>query len=705
MATIVVWHKEEIILKNKIISLVLLLLLAFNNLGAITFAKEDIQAVQTEAHRYPDYAKMYVGEDKFEGFNRKMFNLNRKLNKFVARPVHILWSSIMPKYGMDRIKNAYNNIEYPKRLASCIIQRDGEGIKKETVRFLTNSTIGLGGLFDPAEKIFKVKPTNENMEQALCKCKMCSGSYLVMPCLNACTPRSLCGRALEAALDPSVYLATPLTALVKFGLMVNRTSYMQPLAKMIESDYADPYDIQKKLYGMENYIRNSNLDRKDLLTTNAEIIEEIAKEVQAPEIAENADESQEGGITGAATAIEDIEDIEIIKKEPLKVDIELADFNAQTPIVDSMRTALFDNPDINKSIWNELSIWNRSFAKRIRTGSVNIAEGRDDYKFRYILQKDKTSPLVILYPSIGEGSNAHHSTVFAKIFYDEGYSVVMQGSHFHWEFVKSMPSGYCPGIPAQDSDYIKLVTTKILENLQEKYDYEPREKVVVGTSFGALATLFLADKESKNNTLNINRFIAVSPPIELVYALEQLDKNSDEFDKNSPEVKHKTAVTAAKILQLTQVKDAPDFKIDTLPFSEEEGKLITTFILRQKLSDLIYAIENIATGKKTDFYEAFNNMSYHDYAQKYLLKDSVLTIDDLRYETSLFSLADYLKNNNNYSIYHSLDDFFTNKKQIARLKDITGKHLVALSNGSHLGILYRKEFLDALKRDVEGNGN
>ena len=80
----------------------------------------------------------------------------------------------------------------------------------------------------------------------------------------------------------------------------------------------------------------------------------------------------------------------------------------------------------------------------------------------------------------------------------------------------------------------------------------------------------------------------------------------------------------------------------------------------------------------------------------------MLTIDDLRYETSLFSLADYLKNNDNYSIYHSLDDFFTNKNQIAKLKNITGKHLVALSNGSHLGFLYRKEFLDALKRDVEG---
>ena len=147
---------------------------------------------------------MYAGEDKFEKFNRKMFNLNSRLNKYIARPAHILWASVMPKFGMDRIRDVYNNIEYPKRLASCILQWDGQGIKTETLRFLTNTTLGLGGLFDPADRILKIKPTNENMEQALCKCKMHSGSYFVMPVLNSCTPRSLCGRALEAALDPGL---------------------------------------------------------------------------------------------------------------------------------------------------------------------------------------------------------------------------------------------------------------------------------------------------------------------------------------------------------------------------------------------------------------------------------------------------------------------------------------------------------------------
>lgn len=684
--------------KNKIVSFALLVLLALNNFSVLAAQKIDIQAVQTENCKYPDYATMYVGEDKYEKFNRKMFNLNTKLNKYIARPVHILWSSVMPKYGMDRIKNAYNNIEYPKRLASCLLQRDGDALKKETVRFLTNSTIGLGGLFDPADKIFKIKPTNENMEQALCKCKMNSGHYMVMPVLNACTPRSLCGRMLEAALDPSVYLATPLTSIIKFGLMVNRTSYMQPLAKMIESTYADPYDIQKKLYGLENYIRNSNLDRKDLLETEAELVQEgqssLAEEMIAQLGNNEKSDMEEGTPTGMAA------ELELIKKPPLTPDIVLDDYNPQTPVIDSMRTALFDDNSVNKSMWNELSIWNRSFAKRIKTASISVDEAREPYKYRYILQKDKTAPLVIMYPSIGEGSNAHHSIIFAKMFYDAGYSVIIQGSHFHWEFVKSMPEGYCPGIPSQDADYIKLVTSKIMESICAKYGCDFREKVVVGTSFGAMATLFVAEKESKNNTLGINKFIAISPPIELVYALEQLDKNSEEFDKNSPEVKHKTAITAAKILQLTQLKENSDFKINTLPFTDEESKLITTFILRQKLSDLIFTIENIAKNTKTDFYQTVNNMSYRDYAEKYLLKNDMLTLDDIKYETGLYSLADYLTHADNYKIYQSFDDYFINKEQLARLKTLAGKHLVCLNCGAHLGFLYRKEFIEALKHDI-----
>ena len=711
---------------------------------------------ETQGCRYPDYCKEYIGKDKFEKFNRKMFNFNAKLNKYALRPIHVVWASIMPKYGMDIIQSAYHNIEYPKRLVSSLLQRDFKAAKNETVRFLANSTIGLGGMYYPAKKLFKIEPMEEDIEQALCKCKVKRGPFLVLPIINATTPRALAGRLIETGLDPTTYVASPVAALVKMGLLINRTSFMQPLSIYMERTYADPYDIARKLYGMENYIKNSNLDRKEILDIESKIIEEVTVDsgenlmasanaaagligegevlkipeeiqIETSTEAKKLDEHNDREllkISGEPDAEKKMEEEtdkiatnEVLKGgaytddtlkeaiqstlEELKPDIILKNFNPQTPVVDSMRTALFDLPGIDESIWSELSIWNRSFSKRIKTGTIELTPDREKYKYRYIMQKDKSSPVAILYPSIGEGIMSHHSVVLAKLFYDAGYSVIIQGSHFHWEFIKSMPKDYRPGLPSRDADKLKIATGKIIDTLENKYETKFSKKVLLGTSFGAVTTLFVADKENKENTLGINKYISINPPVELMFALKELDKNNDSWNKNPSNLKHKTAVTAAKILKLVEQKDEPDFKLESLPFSDYEGKLITGFILRQKLSDLIYTIENDKKTDKAALYESINNMSFNDYAQKYLITYKNKTVDNLAYEASLHSISRYLKNNSNYKIYHTIDDYFANKGQLRKLKEYTGKNTVLISNGGHLGYLYRQEFIDELKKDIE----
>ncbi len=711
--------------------------------------------------RYPDYCKEYIGKDKFEKFNRKMFNFNTKLNKYALRPLHVVWASIMPKYGMDRIQSAYHNIEYPKRLVSSLLQKDFKAAKTETLRFLANTTIGLGGMYDPAKSLLKIQPKEEDIEQALSKCKVKRGPYLVLPIISGTTPRALTGRIIETGLDPTTYIASPIAALVKMGLFVNRTSYMQPLAILMERTFADPYDITRKLYGMENYIKNSNLDREDVLASEAQFLDKytvnsddtllvstdgkaallevdtIFPETEATDIKtdianksnENEENKKEPDILNINEDLEDnknalLKDDKIATNETLRggaytdnkplqeaiqnnsdidADIILENYNPQHPVIDSMRTALFSLPDIDKSMWSELSIWNRSFQNRIRTSSVEIYPNREKCKFRYIMQKDKSSPMAILYPSIGEGTMAHHSVVMAKLFYDAGYSVIIQGSHFHWEFMKSAPKNYRPGLPQNDAEHLKIATGKILDKLENKYDTKFRKKVLLGTSFGAMTALFIADKESRENTLNIDKYISINPPVELMYSLKELDKNNDEWNLNPNNIKHRTAITAAKILSLVQKKDEPDFKIDTLPFNEYEGKLITGFILRQKLSDVIFTLENSKKTDKSALYNTINNMSFHDYATKYLINDENKTIDDYSHQTSIHLIANYLKNNNNYKIYHAMDDYLTNRNQLKKLKEYTGKNTTLMSNGGHLGFLYRQEFMDDLKREIKLN--
>lgn len=691
-------------MRKKFLICLIVLLCAIN----ISYAEELVK----QQSKYPDYSYIYLGHDKYEKINRKVFNFNLGLNKYAIRPVHILWCSIIPEYGIERIQSAYKNIEYPKRLISSLIQKDFKSSGTETVRFLTNTTLGVAGMFDPAKKFFNLEPVNEDMEQALTKCKCNSGSYLVLPVMNGTTARGIAGKILDTSLNPTTYVGTPVLAMVKAGLTVNRTSYMQPFIKMIESTYADPYEIARKMYGIDNYIKCNNLDRKEILENGFKAVEEEPKTELVENTLdmrgkhENNNENDEkltvAEIIKGGTNIDNI----ILKSynldnSKLMADMLLYDYNPQNPVVDSMRTALFDMPEVDASIWNELSIWNRCFSKKIKTSSVNITPEKENYKFKYIMQKDKNSPVAIIYPSIGEGITSRHSVILAKIFYDAGYSVIIQGSHFQWEFVKCMPDSYKPGIPSQDAEYLKTVTSKIVENLEHTYNCKFREKTVIGTSFGALTTLFLANQEFHNNTLNITKYISICPPIELVYAMQQVDKNSEEWDKNPDEIKNKAAVTAAKVIQLSDMKNSDnDIKISSLPFTEDEGKLITGFIMHQKLSDLIFTLEKTPKNKKTEIYNTINNMNYRDYTEKYLLGDKYKTLEDLQKASSLLSLEEFLKNSTNYKIYHTLDDYLVNQKQLKQLKIYTGKKTVLLSNGAHLGFLYKPEFIEDLKREI-----
>lgn len=697
-------------MKTKLIKVLMVLII----LSGKVFAAEEVRPQCL----CPDYSFEYVGDDKYEKFNRKMFSLNSKLNKYAIKPVHILWASIMPKYGMDRIKGISTNIEYPIRLMSSLIQRDFTASKNETLRFLTNSTIGLGGMYDPAGHFFNIQPADENIEQALANCKVKPGSYIVLPVLNGTTPRGIVGKLFDTALNPSSYIAFPVLAAVKAGLLVNKTAYSQPLYNMIESNYADPYDISRKLYGLDTYVKCHNYDRKEFLDTAVTIPE---KEEIEPELVNNTIENPDDNNVAAiqkdidgerltvAEIVEAGDNIDNVvmnsynsKGSQLMADKLLFDYNPQNPVTDSMRTAFFDLPGVDESVWSELSIWNRCFAKKIKTSSVNITPQRDDYRFRYILQKgEKNSPLAIIFPSIGEGIMSSHSVLYAKMFYDAGFSVLILGSAFQWEFAKSMPEDYRPGIPSNDADYLKTVTSKAVSKLEKKYNYKFERRVVLGTSFGALTALFLAEKESKNNTLNISKYISICPPVDLVYAMDKVDLTTEGWNKNPANLKDRVAVAAAKVIQLSKLPEEKLKELEELPFNEDEAMLITGFVMHQKLSDLVYTIEDENVKDKKELYQQINNMSYRNYAEKYLLNDRYKTVSDLKFDASLHSISEYLKNNDNYIIFHSINDYLTNAEQLKKLKLYTKDRSMYLDNGSHLGFVYRDDFLEELRKKIK----
>lgn len=700
-------------IKHKVFLFFAVVLTIFGS-SNISFAIDDT----CTKYSYPDFAYEFSGKDTCEKFNRKLLIFNLKLNKYVLRPLNIGWASIMPKYGMTRVENLYNNINFPVRVVSCLIQKDFKSSKTEMIRFLTNTTIGFAGLYDPAKTIFKIEPRDEDMAQALAHTKLKKGPYLILPIVRG-NIRDLAGQLLDCPLRPCSYI--PIAgSIVNTLCFINKTTAVQPLIKKVDDSYADPYQLARQYDGMERYIKNLNLDRKEVLAQKI-AFQNIVK------------------INNDCNSCR------------LNPDIILENYNPQCPCIDAMRTAMFDSIKLDDSPWSEMSVWNRTFKKRFKTSSVNIEPKRANYRYKYILQKDKNAPLAIIYPSFGEGIDAEKSLVQAKILYDKGYSVVIQGSSFHWEFVKSMPEGYRPGLPREDAKYLRMVSVKIINDIQKKNSRNGgcnfSKKILVGTSFGAATALYAAaqDEEAmKNNdgtALGISNCISINPPIEMFYALNKLDKYTQDWKNDPTDIKLKTAILAEKIIQVSKTfSDNPDVSptrialkakskseypvscqscCKYLPFTEDEAKLITGFVMKQKLSDVVFTIEHGSRGKKCDLYQTINNMSFNDYAQKYLPENyqnmvienvperliaSQNSIPNIANSadsgSSLYSIGNFLKTNNNYKIYHCIDDYYVSPEQLTWLKRQSGDKSVLFSNGSHLGCLYRKEFIDEFEKGI-----
>ncbi len=672
---------------KKIISFVLLFNLLILNIKIAPAFENNPQ------EKHPCYNNFFIGEDKYENFNRKVFNFNLKLNKIFVRKIHVVWASLMPNFLIDSLNNAYSNIEYPKRLVSSLLQRDTQAAKNETKRFLINTTLGLAGLVDAANKIFHLEMFNEDMEQALAKCKVKCGKYLVLPFISSTTSRDLFGRMLDFALNPTTYVASPIAAAIKMGLLINRTAYIQPMIKMVESNFVDPYDIARKFYGVEKYIKLSNYDR-------ASVLENVKNDYDEVDLVDNKKKEEILEVKGKLGENENL----IVNEDPetdLSADIVLANYNPQNPVLDSMRTALFDLREMNKSMWNEISVWNRGFNKKIKYASVNITQNGAPYKFRYVLQKNKTSPLAIIFPSIGEGINNNHSTILAKLFYDEGYSVIILGSHFQWEFLKSLEKGYKLGSIKDDVKFINLLVNNSVDYLSKKYNRVFLKRTALGTSLGAFAVMFLANEQYQIGANNIDKFIAICPPCELFYAINQMDQIIEAWKRYPDDFREKTAITAAKVARAFNEKDKFTKDFNALPFSNYEAKLISAFVFHQKLSDLIYATETSTNPNidKKELYNAIYKHNFRDYMKNYLMVKH--SKEELESASTLRSISDYLINNDNYRIYHSLDDYLANKKQLKELKSYCDDKLTLFNNGAHLGFLYRDEFVNELKKEIK----
>ncbi|GKS63718.1 hypothetical protein YTPLAS72_10220 [Nitrospira sp.] len=146
--------------------------------------------------------------DPWEPLNTKFFEFNRQLDRWVLKPVAKGYNVVVPNSIQVGISNVFYNSRVTPRFLNNIFQGKFKGAGIEAGRFLINTTVGVGGFFDVAQR-FNLTTPEEDTGQTLGFYGVQPGPYLMVPLLGPYTVRDLVGYAGDIALNPIYWLILP----------------------------------------------------------------------------------------------------------------------------------------------------------------------------------------------------------------------------------------------------------------------------------------------------------------------------------------------------------------------------------------------------------------------------------------------------------------------------------------------------------------
>ena len=193
-------------------------------------------------------------KDPIEPFNRAMFTFNDKVYHYFFKPIYTGYNSTIPERARVSVRDFYTNIQMPIRFFNCLFQAQFNGAGTEMVRFVINSTMGVGGFWDPAKSKFHIEKQDRDFGQTLGKHKMKPGIYIVWPFVGPSNVRDTAGYAGDAVLNPltwiSVFFLAPIESLGNYTYYnVNEFSVDKGSAyENITKPAIDPYIALQDAY-------------------------------------------------------------------------------------------------------------------------------------------------------------------------------------------------------------------------------------------------------------------------------------------------------------------------------------------------------------------------------------------------------------------------------------------------------------------------
>lgn len=179
--------------------------------------------------------------DSNESFNRAMYSVHNAVDTVLLRPVATGYRFVMPEKGREMVSNFVHNLGSPVFFANSVLQGDVNNSFATFWRFVVNTTMGVGGLFDVASSA-GLKARDADFGQTMAVWGVPSGSYVFVPVMGPGTMRDSFGRVVDFMWNPSfwardngwTYAQTAIT-------IVDKRSQVYTLVDDVNRTSVDPY--------------------------------------------------------------------------------------------------------------------------------------------------------------------------------------------------------------------------------------------------------------------------------------------------------------------------------------------------------------------------------------------------------------------------------------------------------------------------------
>lgn len=195
--------------------------------------------------------------DPLRSYNEVMTSFNDKVFTYALNPISESYAHL-PTPLRQSVSNFIYNLKFPVRLANNVLQGKVRNSFDEMDRFIVNSTVGLGGLFDPATSYLKIPTHDEDFGQTLGHYGLSSGFHIVLPFLGPSNVRDVVGLVADGYISP-LYSPDDLvkykipknyldSAAIKTGEIINKNSLNLGAYESLKKDAIELYPFLRDVY-------------------------------------------------------------------------------------------------------------------------------------------------------------------------------------------------------------------------------------------------------------------------------------------------------------------------------------------------------------------------------------------------------------------------------------------------------------------------